>query len=257
MTDAEIEAQQKFKIQKKRATNLYGQKFVSELANEFGIKKKKQLRENLIVAATIYFEQSNLQLSAPTIKSVRETILEIDKLAHEFATKLKSLERPASELYWYPQRHLQRDLLSDFYVFSEIEKSLFGHRINRRTDASGAVSVEILKEDQIREAVCIASNLARFAVGRLKIDEGGHPRNEGLRIWILYMQTMWETVLKRRFTYDAIKGIGVTDAFRFCEKALKPLDSIPSTVLGTAMRAAIKDARAHGLNTIRTERRSR
>jgi hypothetical protein len=64
------------------------------------------------------------------------------------------------------------------------------------------------------------------------------------------MQMLWETILKRHFTFDAIKGVGVTEAFRFCEKALKPLDSIPSKALGTAMRTAIKNARAHGLNTL-------
>ena len=223
--------QERREFEKQKAKN-YTPEIISALASKFQIKDRVQiaaLQEFLIFAAWQYHNLKNEATKKPTLRSLRAEIREIQKVAIALNTKLESLSKSADELFWAPQRRI----LSDVYFMND-PVSPFGHQIIRHQpnpNDPSKVSIQILQEWQIREAVGIVSNLAQHALD-IKFKVEGRPSDEALRMWVVNIQQFWEKVLERPFTYDGHKGEGVTPAFDFCREALNPLDHVTGSGAG-------------------------
>jgi len=202
----------------------------------------ERLRDGLVLAAWVYLYRSDDRAKLKR-RSMRREIEKIGSLADKLNSKLDGLSKPASELFWLGQRNLEANL---FWISGETspyghETSRYGHTIVRREWESGARSVTILKQGQIREAVQIIRNLSNVSATLMKPDRGGRPSDSALHLWVMNAQRIWETVLGRTFTFQAIDGQPASAAFEFCREALSPLaPAVTRSALTTAIRKAIK-----------------
>ena len=151
---------------------------------------------------------------------------------------LDSLSPEAVDRLWAAQHDLD-----GLALFSDCTKSPFGHTI-MRVRYGDAVELRYLRTPQLTEAVEVIGNLAAKASKSLYRDLGGRPSDGALWIWVVNMQNLWVKVLGRKFTYDTHCGEGSTDAFRFCQMLMRPLDPrVTGTQLGSVMRKAIRLSR--------------
>jgi hypothetical protein len=221
------------------AFKAYTSEFLQSLADEFKIDRAKRdrLREVLRFTAWLYRNPLDEEYSKPKKRFLRAELTHVEDLADKLASSIASLSGAAAEVLWFPQRRL----LSELPLVGSDTVTKYGHTVIRYRRSDDAEEIRFLREQQIVEAVAVLRNLARHAIESLKHDRSGPMPDEPLRMWIINIQRFWQRDLGRRFTYDSHRGKGLTNAYRFCWAATRPLDKgITQSALGTAMRKAIK-----------------
>jgi hypothetical protein len=246
----EEELRRQFEQDKALAGKCYTPEFYTRLKQKFKINDPEQIariQECLAFAAYLYLEGKKEQAEhakKPKLAPIRKKMREIQLVANQLNAELEGLSGPANDLFWSGQRWIEADKF-----FISTDSSVFGHTIVRHEFPSGAKSVSVLRESQIREAVRIIGNLAS-AASAAKSPKGGRPADEALRMWVINAQAIWEKILNRTFNFYEYDGIPATGAFLFYEMALKPLDpTVTSASLKTAIRKAIKLKPAARRNT--------
>jgi hypothetical protein len=231
------ESEREFEDQKAIAAKCYTPEFILSLARNFGIDDAVQidrLRDGLALAAWVYVYRPD---HTDRIKTgpVREELKEIAHLADRLDSKLDAISNAASEMLWLGQRQVEANL-----PWTDANVSPRGHTIVRWEYPSGAKSVTVLREGQIREAVRIVRNLAQESLARARVDKGGRPHNDSLLLWVFNVQKIWEDILGYEFTFHEYEGQPKGRAFEFCRAAIRPLaPAVTDAALTTAIRKAI------------------
>lgn len=238
MTDP-VEMKDKYDRARKRATEIYTDTFITDLAAQFGISEPAQIADltsHLCEAATIYLIQQDAEKAERGFKpsALKREFKLIADQANALSKLLESTSGVAQELLWGPLWQVPFDI----YLDPEIQK-YHGWPVARFKNSDGAISTNIPNEVQVQNAVSLIEQLAKFATKRLQVDKGGRPSSHALWMWISNLREFWTKGLGRKFTRYGHKADPITEAHHFCVKAIGELDPLLVPQIGSVMREVI------------------
>jgi hypothetical protein len=215
---------------------IYPPEFISKLAKDFKISDSTIMDQALKGAASVYLAQRNEELTSESEHAFFLKIIEINSLAAQLLERLASLSELEKDRFWLPLRY------KPLFAPNSEPETYFGYPISKHICHNGAIAIHCPNEYLVEQSVQLLSRLVDHAISRRKPDTGGHPSSDALRMWVINMQTLWESLLKRPFTHAQDAGIPTSPAFSFCQTALAPLDpSVKTSLIGTTMRKVIEE----------------
>jgi hypothetical protein len=215
---------------------IYPPEFISKLANDFKISDSTILDQALKGAASVYLTQRSEELTSDNEHAFLCKITEIKSVAAQLLEWLASLSELEKDRFWLPLRH------KPLFAPNSEPETYFGYPISKHICHDGAIAIHCPNEYLVEQSVQLLSRLVDHAISRIQPDKGGRPSSEALRMWVINMQYLWETFLKRPFTYAQHSGEPASLAFSFCQRVMEPLDSsVRTSLIGTTMRRLIDE----------------
>jgi hypothetical protein len=229
-----------FREQKLWAAALYPPERLKKIAEEFKIMdgaRISALAQFLCEAAQIYLDQKLYVANGPTIFETRQHLENVRKIADDLSAAIASLTDDERDILWRPllapELKLPGPIAGRLNTIPNLISSYDEHGFPVAIQPARAL---------VTESPALISAFASEALEALPTDRGGRPSTElALHNWTVNAQTFWEKGLLRKFTFDSHQGQGITDAFRFCQAAIAPVDpGVTGQSLATAMRNCIR-----------------